>query len=237
VDQKEAGPIDEAALKASTEAVKIVRALKRTFPKGYVKPIIGIISALVVVPVLILFVTLLLLPVLIWDLFDPFGVGVHWVVYLFYLFLYACAGYLSYILISDVLDIVDVIYHPVKHLIKRTASTLMRPITKTLKKALVFLMIALGVIELIIALIMVVFGFSFALLIAMIVLALVFVTMVLIGKAITMTVRRVLDLLFRSAFGFVDRSFGISDKAKRYGERIDREIESEKDRRSNVDGP
>jgi hypothetical protein len=217
--------IDRVSLRTATRMVRIVRSLEKTFPKRYVKPIAGILTGLVVIPVLLLIVTLLLVPVLIWDLFDPFGIWVHWVVYLFFLFLYASAGYLSYILILDVVDIVEMIYHPVNYLLKKTASTLMMPLTNILKKATLFLAITLGVIELIFALVMVAFGFSCALLLVMAVLVLVFLAMVLIGKGITMIVRWFLNLVFRSIFGSIDRRFKISEKANRYGERIDRQIE------------
>ncbi|MDG6224604.1 MAG: hypothetical protein QCI82_03725 [Candidatus Thermoplasmatota archaeon] len=215
---------DRIALRNSARFVRIVRWLNRKFPERNIKTAVGIAVSLILTPPLFLLVTLLLLPFLIWDIFDPFGLDVPWLVYLLFLFLYACVGYLVYMFVEDALHILDVIYHPIKYLRGKPASVLTRPLRRILRKGGIYLGIVLVAIELILAIAMVVFGPTAILVFLMVIIALLFVTMILIGKFVMWLTKAIVNFLGNTILRSVDSRLRIKERLERYGSRVDDEI-------------
>jgi hypothetical protein len=140
---------DRILLHVSMRALTIARWLKRTFPQRKVKQAFSITILCVLGPLLMIAVTALLVPVLIWDLIDPWGIDVGWPLYLFFLFLYISAGYLVYMVIEDTLDLLDIVYQPFEGLVRKTASVIIGPFVKTMKKTALALAVVLTGIEIV----------------------------------------------------------------------------------------
>jgi hypothetical protein len=167
-------------------------------------------------------------PVLIWDLIDPWGIGVGWPIYLFFIFLYISAGYLVYMVIDDVLYLLDLVYRPLDGLVKMTASILMDPLVRTLKKGALVLGILLAGTETVLLVHSMARGTSPLSISIMVLMALLYVAIVAVGYLLTRLVRRVLDMAIRGLFRTIDSHIDISGRAKRYRGMVDAEIDRER---------
>jgi len=218
------GIIERAIIRISVLAVRTGRSLAKRFPQRYVAPIAAVLTFLVVSIVLFGAVTLAIVPVLIWDLIDPFGIDVHWAVYLVYLFLYLGAGCLTYLAVRDALDLIEILYDPVRHLVDEAVSTMMKPFVSSFRKAAGSIAAAAAAIDAIIIVIMIVSDPTIVAAIAISIITLGSLVVIGAGYLLLETLRAVVEEVTSSLTREVDRRTRFRKRIRDLASRVEEEL-------------
>jgi len=160
------------------------------------------------------------LPVMLWDLFDPWGVDVPNLVHLCFGIIYVGIAVFVAMEIKETWDMLEIVYHPIKALKNDAVENIIRPV----REGLIKIDVVIGVVVLAVvttdSISIYLTGFTGFHLAAFIVIFIIGALMIGLSAAIYLLIKGALVLLIDVIFRKMDRTFHISDNLKEFYEKV-----------------
>jgi hypothetical protein len=159
--------------------------------------------------------------VMVWDHYDPFSLDINNGLYLIFLLLYGSLIALTVYLLKDVLDIIELLYHPIKTIRDRYVESIIKPFLSYLVKYLIVVSLIFGTAFIILISVMINTGFNTILLVIIIYLILVYFALVAVPTALLLFLKWALTVVIDMILKKIDEKISFKKKWKMFVQFLD----------------
>lgn len=190
--------------------------LKEKFPEKRIRTAASVIMIAVIFIPGFMLISSILAGVIIWDQYDPFSIDINNGLYLIFLLLYGSLIALTVYLLKDVLDIIELIYHPIQAIRDRYIESIIKPFLSYLIKYIIIISLIFGTALIILVSVMISSGFSLLILVILIYLLILYVVLVAVPTALLLLLKWVLTVVIDMILRNIDKKISFRKKWKMF---------------------